>query len=155
VLKLSGKSLLLLFVCSGCTSPANYDECVLHKMQGQADAMLGHVRELCETQFPFEKELPGYEANIDVEWWSDSDSLTVRIKKNFGNYRVTRYKASFAPGKCENVVPGLERFGIDPYHLTKTFEFSGGSSKATVSISAETNTYGCMRTDAIYGVKAK
>lgn len=117
--------------------------------------MLGHVHDLCESQFPFERELSGYEGNINVEWGSDSDSLTVRVTKNFGNYRVTRYKASFAPGKCQQISPALERLGLNPYSLTKTFEFSGENTKATLYIGTEANTYGCMRTDAIYGIKVK
>lgn len=100
----------LLAFTSAC-GVQNYDECVLKEMKGQSREMITHARDLCEAKFPFEKEIYGYKDNIDIGWWSTSDSIHLNISNNYGNYRITRYKASFSEKKCSDT---------DTYTLTKT-----------------------------------
>lgn len=143
---------LLPLLVTACDAPSSYDECVLKEMKGQAKEMVVHARDLCESKFPFEKELYGYKDKIDIGWWSSPESLYVRINKNFGEYRITRYKASFSPKDCANITGYMS---TEAYTITKTFEFNHRSDDASVYIGSGADQYKCMRTEEIHGVRKR
>jgi hypothetical protein len=143
--------LCLLALLIACDAPQNYDECVLHEMKGQSKEMVGHARDICEAKFPFEKKLYGYEDYIDVGWWTNADSLHVQINKNYGKYRITRYKASFSKVACSQIRGYLSTYA---YTITKIFEFGRGNESASVYVGGDVTAYKCMRTDDIFGIRS-
>lgn len=144
--------ILLSALVTACDVPSNYDECVLKEMKGQSKEVVVNARGLCESKFPFEKILYGYEDSIDVGWWSASESLYIQINKNYGKYRITRYKASFSVEECANITVGTSS---DVYTLTKTFEFEHGADSVSVYLGSGADQYKCMRTDEIHGIRKR
>lgn len=141
--------IFMLISVSACNAPRNYDECVLKEMKGQSKEMVIHARDLCEFKFPFEKKLYGYEDNIDFSWRSESESIHVQIKKNYGEYQITRYKASFSEKVCQK---SMAYNNPEDFTLTKTFEFADGSKSASVYVGSGAKQYKCMRTNDIFGI---
>jgi hypothetical protein len=139
--------LLLTFIVRGnFFGPDNYGECVLDKMKGQNEEMIFTANQLCEKKFPYEKALGNYTDEIEISWYTDQNSLNLSIIENYGEYEITRYKASFSEKKCEDVK------SPDDYTLEATFKFKKGTKSASISLK-NSNKYQCMRTERMWGKK--
>ncbi len=132
------------FTYAGWFGPNNYDDCVLEKMKGQDKSMLYTARKACEKEFPFEKELPDYKEDIEIGWYNEVSSLHLDIQKNFGEYEITRYRASFSKKSCDEVE------STSDYAISKTFDFSSGGNSSSVRLE-NASEFKCMRTDTIWG----
>lgn len=144
---------LLFYVISSQSSagwfgPDNYEECVLEKMKGQNTLMIFAARGACEKMFPYEKKLQNYKKNIEIGWLSEWPRISLSIKKNYGNYTITRYEASFSTKSCD------ETENDSDYTLTKLFVFSDNKKSASVSLGDDVK-YQCMRTNTIWGKRRK
>ena len=140
---------LLFYIISsqsiaGWFGPDNYEECVLEKMKGQNVLMIVIVRAACEKMFPYEKKLQNYKKNIEIGWLSEWPRISLSIKKNYGNYTITRYEASFSTKSCD------ETENDSDYTLTKSFVFSDNKKPASISLDNDVK-YQCMRTNTIWG----
>ena len=136
--------LLPLIVRADFFGPDNYEECVLEKMKGQNEAMIPTARKACEKKFPYEKVLEYYKDKIEINWYSDQNSLNLSITENYGDYEITRYKAIFSEKKCKDVKSSYD------YTLEKTFKFKGRAKSASI-IFENGSKYHCMRTEKIWG----
>lgn len=124
--------------------PKNYEECVLENMKGQVKTMISTARKACEKRFPYEKALPFYKDDIEISWYSDSDSLNLSIKENYGDYYITRYRSHFSKKVCNEVK------ALADYTLSKTFTFNRGINSSSTAVK-NANEYKCMRTEKIWG----
>ena len=145
---------ILLFpnsLLAGAAGPGNYNECVLQKIRGQVKSTISRARRICESEFPFEKKLRGYDKKVEIKWWSTSDSLHLAIQANHGDYRITRFNAKFARKPC-NEIGGL---GSSAYTIIKEFVFDSGKEEASVYVGEDAEKYECMHSADIYGIKMK
>ena len=145
-------SFILLFPAllpAGASEPGSYNECVLQKIRGQVKSTISSARRICESEFPFEKKLRGYDKKMEIKWRSTSDTLHLAIQANHGDYRITRFNAKFAIKPC-NEIRGL---GGSAYTITKEFVFDSGKEEASVYVGEDAEKYKCMRSAEIYGIK--
>jgi hypothetical protein len=141
----------MLSLLAACDAPRSYHECVLEKMKGQPREMRFHARELCESKFPFEKKLSNYEGSIDSGWSSTPGSLRIWINGNFGEHRITRYRASFSVRDCADILLNTPH----AYTISKTFNFGPDEYSAVVYLGNDAEQHKCMRTDEIYGIRKR
>ena len=135
-------------VQAGWFGPSNYEECILIKMKGQDRSMFRFAKDACEQEFPHEKELFEYLDKIDYSWQNNGNDIYLKIKKNLGKYRITKYKASFSKKSCDNIKVTSD------YSVTKTFLFNKYIKISPVSVE-NANEYKCMRTIKIWGMRKK
>ena len=135
-------------VQAGWFGPSNYEECILIKMKGQDRSMFRFAEDACEQEFPHEKELFEYLDKIDYSWQNNGNDIYLKIKKNLGKYRITKYKASFSKKSCDNIKVTSD------YSVTKTFLFNKYIKISPVSVE-NANEYKCMRTIKIWGMRKK
>jgi hypothetical protein len=143
---------VLLFQTSliaDATEPGTYNECVLQKIRGQVKSTISRARRICESEFPFEKKLRGYDKMMEVKWWSTANTLHLAIQANHGDYRITRFNAKFATKPCGEI-GGFEG---SAYTLTREFVFDSEAEEASAHVGEDAEQYKCMRPAEIYGIK--
>lgn len=137
--------LLMVVLLHGC-GPVSYDECLLEKMKGQDSSMIGTVAQVCENKFPYEHELYGYKDKLDISWSSGPLGLVLKLRSDYGDYSVTKYKAKFSKKPCP------EARSNSDYTFQEVFHFEKGSHEA-VSLLPGAEEYQCMATLEIHGIK--
>lgn len=137
--------LLPSMVWANFFGPDNYEECVLEKMKGQNKGMIYTARKACEKKFPYEKTLEYYKEKIEIHWYSDTSSLNITIKENYGDYKITRYKAKFSEKKCKDI-----KLASD-YTLEKTFKFKSSLKSSSIALK-NASQYQCMSTEKMWGI---
>jgi hypothetical protein len=100
-------TLLIIFITpltqAGIFGPANYEECVLEKMKGQATQLLYTAQQACLIKFPptpVETIIPDYLFKYD---WCESNltSQKICVSDLPKNISLTKAIATFYGDKCE------------------------------------------------------
>lgn len=85
---------------TGFFGPKNFDECVLKRMKGQNDRMLGHARSACRKEFPTARKLIQGE-EVDYSWCDTKNDSIVLCLTLKGNVTVTEVVGRFAREECD------------------------------------------------------
>lgn len=145
--------MFLLIISTSLTAetraPANYNECVLQNIRGKVGSTISRARRQCESAFPFEKKLHNYDTKVEIKWWSTSASLHIAIKSNYGDYRITRFVATFSTIPCD----GILETGGEVYTLREEFIFDLGQEESSVYVGEDAERFKCMKSAGIYGTK--
>lgn len=142
--KILGVILVLAFsMLAGC-GYKDYDSCVIGEMRGQDRAVFSTVKRVCESQFPFEKNLRSYN-DIRISWNHDSNNHNlINFYAYVGTvpYTITRAKVSLYTESCD-----LLSYAKD----SKTIWVSFSKNKSNVKVENARN-YHCMKTLDTYGI---
>jgi hypothetical protein len=121
---------------TGFFGPKNFDECVLKRMKGQNDKMLGHARAACLKEFPSPRRLVRGD-EVEHQWCEtsrDSIFVCVELKRDV---KITEVFGAFSKEACEspNVTFGSKfvakapllgkkyKFDVGPEHQFKCAQF--------------------------------
>lgn len=136
--------LLLVFsMLAGC-GYKDYDACIIGEMRGQDRAVFSTVKRVCESQFPFEKNLRSHR-DIRISWNHNStDHNLIDFNANVGSlpYSITRAKVSLHTEGCD-----LLNYAKD----SKTIWVSFNKNKSNIRIDNARH-YHCMTTLDTYGI---
>ncbi len=128
--------------------PKNYEDCVLAKMKGQDRSMAYIATQSCEKQFPYPKEIYLNASDTEFSWWSDANSLYIRITKNRGDYNILRASFEFRSQTCDGKDLGTGNT------FSSQFEFN--KDGVATAAAKDASQYRCMRIkEPVIGIMKK
>ncbi|MBO2611208.1 hypothetical protein I6M32_06440 [Shewanella algae] len=138
----------VLLLC-GC-GPQNYDECLLKESKGLEASLIPTVRKVCESRFPYEKQIFIDQSDYSFSWRNRGDTVNgaaieFEIIKEHPNYIITKVITSLYIEKCDNVTD----FSKPDTYATLRFRHN---PLETVSLPEKDGYYSCLRIEKIFGI---
>lgn len=126
----------------------NFDECVLNKMKGQNEKMLGHARGACRRLFPKEVDITSHLELAKPKWSTTANRISVEVPNYFAEIMNTRFAALLTKGDCD-----AESFP-KPEAISVEFKFSNKEGKSSLSL-RNANEYNCFVPIGLWGIEIK
>jgi hypothetical protein len=143
---------------AGLFGPSNFEECMVEKMKGQSESMLGIVHQLCREKFPVKepKRTKVHPRANDLEYtWHQSSLKTspfepakpyvaIKITRNSTGYLLTNFVGKFSEKDCSASTDADFKYSI-------SFDFLISESASAYNDTGRT--FKCVRLTEFYGHK--